>query len=71
MSSSFPLSANLAGEPSGTVSKLSFTIQLSEPESHADGEVLLYKSLIDTLPESKAGVPQLISVACHSRGQAP
>jgi PKHD-type hydroxylase len=38
----------------GTVRKLSFTIQLSDPESYGGGEVILYKSLIDSVALSKA-----------------
>jgi len=38
----------------GTVRKLSFTIQLSDPESYSGGEVILYKSLIDSVAIGKA-----------------
>ena len=40
--------------PGGTVRKLSFTIQLSDPESYAGGDVILYNSLIDTITLSRA-----------------
>ena len=32
----------------GTVRKLSFTVQLSHPDSYSGGDVILYKSLIDS-----------------------
>jgi len=38
----------------GTVRKLSFTIQLSDPDNYSGGEVILYKSLIDSVAISKA-----------------
>jgi PKHD-type hydroxylase len=40
--------------PGGTVRKLSFTIQLSDPETYEGGEVILYNSLIDCAPLSRA-----------------
>lgn len=36
--------------PGGTIRKLSFTIQLSDPETYTGGDVVLYNSLIDTVP---------------------
>ena len=38
----------------GTVRKLSFTIQLSDPESYSGGDVILYRSLIDSAALSRA-----------------
>ena len=38
----------------GTVRKLSFTVQLSNPESYSGGDVILYKSLIDSTTLSRA-----------------
>ena len=38
----------------GTVRKLSFTIQLSDADSYGGGDVILYKSLIDSAPLSRA-----------------
>jgi PKHD-type hydroxylase len=35
--------------PGGTVRKLSFTIQLSDPETYGGGDVVLYNSLTDTV----------------------
>lgn len=40
--------------PGGTVRKLSFTIQLSDPETYEGGDVVLYNSLIDTANLSRA-----------------
>jgi PKHD-type hydroxylase len=40
--------------PGGTVRKLSFTIQLSDPDSYSGGDVLLYNSLIDSSALSRA-----------------
>jgi len=40
--------------PGGTVRKLSFTLQLSPPESYGGGDVLLYNSLIDTVTLNRA-----------------
>ena len=42
-----------ASLPGGTVRKLSFTVQLSDPESYSGGEVVLYKSLIDSVNLSR------------------
>ncbi len=39
--------------PGGTVRKLSFTVQLSEPESYEGGEVLLYNTLADNMTLSR------------------
>jgi PKHD-type hydroxylase len=36
--------------PGGTIRKLSFTIQLSDPQSYSGGEVILYNSLTDSTP---------------------
>ena len=38
----------------GTVRKLSFTIQLSDPDSYGGGDVVLYSSLIDSVALSRA-----------------
>ena len=38
----------------GTVRKLSFTIQLSDPDSYGGGDVVLYSSLIDSVSLSRA-----------------
>ena len=35
--------------PGGTVRKLSFTVQLSEPESYEGGDVILYNTLTDNM----------------------
>ena len=43
-----------ASLPGGTVRKLSFTIQLSGPESYSGGDVVLYSSLIDSANLSRA-----------------
>jgi PKHD-type hydroxylase len=40
--------------PGGTVRKLSFTIQLSDPDSYGGGEVVLYESLTDSANLSRA-----------------
>jgi len=40
--------------PGGTVRKLSFTIQLTDPETYEGGDVVLYNSLIDTANLSRA-----------------
>jgi predicted 2-oxoglutarate/Fe(II)-dependent dioxygenase YbiX len=40
--------------PGGTVRKLSFTIQLSDPESYDGGQVVLYNSLTDCVALTKA-----------------
>jgi len=42
-----------ASLPGGTVRKLSFTVQLSDPESYSGGDVVLYKSLIDSVNLSR------------------
>jgi len=39
--------------PGGTVRKLSFTIQLSDPSAYEGGDVVLYNSLIDTIKLSR------------------
>ncbi len=36
--------------PGGTVRKLSFTVQLSDPETYAGGDVVLYTTLTDSTP---------------------
>ncbi|SRR6266478_1015510 len=38
----------------GTVRKLSFTIQLSDPDSYSGGDLVLYSSLIDSVALSRA-----------------
>jgi predicted 2-oxoglutarate/Fe(II)-dependent dioxygenase YbiX len=38
----------------GTVRKLSFTVQLSDPERYGGGDVILYKSLTDSAALSRA-----------------
>jgi PKHD-type hydroxylase len=43
-----------ASLPGGTVRKLSFTIQLSAPDSYSGGDVVLYNSLIDSSNLSRA-----------------
>ena len=48
--SSLTDTASLAG---GNVRKLSFTIQLSDPETYSGGDVLLYSSLSDSASLSK------------------
>jgi PKHD-type hydroxylase len=40
--------------PGGTIRKLSFTIQLSEPEGYGGGDVVLYDSLTDSAKLSRA-----------------
>lgn len=40
--------------PGGTIRKLSFTIQLSPPESYGGGEVVLYNSFTDFVTLSRA-----------------
>ena len=40
--------------PGGTIRKLSFTIQLSDPETYQGGDVVLYNSLIDSVTLSGA-----------------
>src|SRR5271165_6567807 len=40
--------------PGGTIRKLSFTIQLSDPESYSGGDVVLYNSLTDSATLSRA-----------------
>ena len=40
--------------PGGTIRKLSFTIQLSEPESYGGGDLVLYESLTDSIPLTRA-----------------
>lgn len=40
--------------PGGNVRKLSFTIQLSDPESYSGGDVVLYESLTDSAALSRA-----------------
>lgn len=40
--------------PGGTIRKLSFTVQLSDPEVYRGGDVLLYYSLSDPSPLSRA-----------------
>jgi len=42
-----------ASLPGGAVRKLSFTIQLSDPDSYEGGEVVLYNSLIDSVTLSR------------------
>jgi PKHD-type hydroxylase len=43
-----------ASLPGGSVRKLSFTVQLSDPESYSGGDVLLYTSLTDSVNLSRA-----------------
>ena len=40
--------------PGGTVRKLSLTVQLSDPETYGGGDVLLYNTLSDSIPLSRA-----------------
>lgn len=40
--------------PGGTIRKLSFTIQISDPETYGGGDVVLYNSLIDSKSLTRA-----------------
>jgi PKHD-type hydroxylase len=40
--------------PGGTIRKLSFTIQLCDPDTYEGGDVVLYESFVDTAPLSRA-----------------
>ena len=43
-----------ASLPGGTVRKLSFTIQLSDPDTYSGGDVVLYESLVNSTSLNKA-----------------